>query len=92
MVKWGLEDILEEAEEHNLPAKVIAARVLTQCCLTDGKFNNFQVGLLAVMTFPNNHFGPLGQGEKQAFRDLVNILFNQGTPETVRRWLDSHYP
>jgi hypothetical protein len=80
MENWGLEEILNEAEAHNWPAREIAGRVLARCCVTEGKFNNFQVGLLAVMTFLNDQFGSLGTGAQQAFQDLVQILYNPGTP------------
>jgi hypothetical protein len=88
----GLEEILDEAEANNWSAREIAAQVLARCCVTDGKFNNFQVRLLSVMTFLNDQFGPLGQGELQAFRDLVAILNRQGTPQAIVGWLNTHYP
>jgi hypothetical protein len=88
----GLEDVLEAAEAGNWSAKSIAAQVLLRCCVTGGKFNNFYVGLLTVVTFLNDRLGPLGQGEQQAFQDLADILAKQATPETVGKWLDTHYP
>lgn len=87
----GLEDILNEAEEKNWPAKEIAGQVLFRCCITNGKFNNFQVGFLAVMTFLNKHFGTLGQGQEQAFKDLAKTLNNPGNLQGVRAWLNTHY-
>lgn len=92
MEDHGLEDILDDAEANNWPAKEIAGQVLARCCVTGGKFNNFQVGLLAVMTFLNDQFGPLGQGTQAAFRDLVSILNKQGTLQAVMGWLNTHYP
>jgi hypothetical protein len=92
MEDWGLEDVLNEAEANNWPPKEIAAQALAWCCVTGGKFNNFQVGLLAVLTFLNDQFGPLGQGSSQAFQDLVKVLNNPGTLPAIREWLNSHYP
>src|SRR5437763_553371 len=76
MEDWGLEEILDEAEANTWSAKEIAGEVLARCCVTGGKFNNFYVGLLSVITFLNDQFGPLGQGAPQAFQDLVDILKN----------------
>lgn len=87
----GLEDILAQADKENWPAKKIAGRVLFECCLTDGRFNNFMVGFLTVVTYLNEQLGPLGKGEQQAFQDLVSILKNEGTQQAIDRWLDSHY-
>lgn len=92
MEDWNLEAVLEEAEANDWPAKEIACQALVRCCVTGGRFNNFQVGLLAVMTFLNEHFGPLGAGTHQAFQDLVTVLNKPGTPDAIRRWLDTHYP
>jgi hypothetical protein len=59
MEDWGLEDILNQAETENWPVKRIACEVLSKCCVSDGKFNNFQVGLLAVIAFLNRQLGSL---------------------------------
>jgi hypothetical protein len=91
MDSHGLEEILQEAESEAWPAKKIAGQVLLRCCITDGTFNNFYVGLLSVMAFLNNHLGSLGQGEVQAFRDLVDILKAPATTEAIIGWLDTHY-
>jgi len=92
MESWGLEEVLDEAEANNWSAREIAGQVLARCCVTNGTFNNFHVGLLSVLTFLNDQFGPLGQGAQQAFRDLVSILNNPGTPQAIRGWLNTHYP
>jgi hypothetical protein len=91
MDSHGLEEVLQEAESNDWPARQIAGQALFRCCVTDGKFNNFQVGLLSVMTFLNKHFGPLGQGEFQAFQDLVTILKTTPTIDSITGWLDTHY-
>jgi hypothetical protein len=87
----GLEEVLNEAEANNWPAKEIASQVLFRCCVESGKFNNFYVGLLSVMTFLNDSFGSLGQGGEQAFHDLANILNTQGTLQAISEWMDTHY-
>jgi hypothetical protein len=92
MEDHGLEDILNESEANDWPAKEIAGQVLVRCCVTNGKFNNFYVGLLAVMAFLNDQFGSLGQGTQAAFQDLASILNKQGTPQAVMGWLNTHYP
>jgi hypothetical protein len=51
MGERGLEQILIDAEQGSWSATVLATQVLVGCCVTDGRFNNFQVGLLAVMRF-----------------------------------------
>ena len=91
MDEHGLEDILEKADDEDWSSTEIASQVLFQCCVTDGKFNNFQVGLLTVMTFLNVHVKRLGDGEQQAFQDLVSILRIGGTLEAIRGWMKSHY-
>jgi hypothetical protein len=92
MEDWGLEEVLDDAEANDWPAKEIAAQVLARCCVAKGTFNNFQVGLLSVMTFLNDRFGPLAQGAQQAFRDLVAVLSNPGTLQAIQGWLNTHYP
>ena len=91
MEKWGLEEILIAADAQNRPAIEIAARVLAECCVTNGRFNNFQVGLLAVIKFLNDVFGPLGQGQEQSIRDLLFILNNGGSFQAIMGWMNSHY-
>ena len=49
MSEYGLEAILIDADQNDWSAKQIVARVLADCCVCDGLFNNFQVGLLAVL-------------------------------------------
>lgn len=83
MEDWNLEDILNEAEEENWPAKEIAGQVLFRCCVTDGRFNNFQIGFLTVITFLKKQFGPLGQGQEQAFKDLAKTLDNPGNLQGI---------
>ncbi len=47
----GLEDLLQDAESNNWSTHEMAAQFLARCCLSEGKFNNFQAGFLAIMTF-----------------------------------------
>jgi hypothetical protein len=84
----GLEAILEEAEQNPWSVKEMAARLLERCCLTDGQFNNFLVGFLAVMTFLNEQFDPPGE---QAYRDLAKILQTAGNLNAILRWMDSNF-
>jgi hypothetical protein len=92
MDDWGLEEILDDADNGDWPAQEIAAQALTRCCLTNGTFNNFQVGLLTVITFLRDQLPPLGQGEQQAFADLVAILKTAGNLQSIRAWMSSHFP
>ncbi len=92
MEDWGLEDILTEADQNDTPAVELAARVLAECCVTNGKFNNFQVGLLAVLKFLNDTFGPLKQGQQQSLQDLLSILNSGGSYDAVLGWMTTHYP
>ena len=92
MADRGLEDILDEAEQQDWPAKEIAGQVLARCCLTDGKFNNFQVGFLTVITFLKDQLGSLGQGEQQAFADLAKLLKSPNAVQGIAGWLNTHYP
>jgi len=92
MDEHGLEEILDEAEANAWSAQEIAGQVLFRCCVADGQFNNFYVGLLSVMTFLNDCFGSLGQGEQQAFQDLVGILNQQATLPAILGWMNTHYP
>jgi hypothetical protein len=86
---FGLEGILEEAIAELWTAQVIAVEVLVRCCVSDGRFNNFHVGLLSVMTYLNEQFGEKGE---QAFRDLVSILNGGGEVAAIQGWMDTHYP
>ena len=88
----GLEDVLDEAAVGDWSAQEIAAQVLARCCVEDGRFNNFTVGIFAVATYLNEQFGRLGQGEQQAFRDLLAVLNGGGSLEAIRRWVQTHYP
>lgn len=92
MEDWGLEDILLDADANDTPAKELAARVLAECCVTNGRFNNFQVGLLAVVKFLNDTFGPLGQGQQQSLQDLLSILNGGGSYQAILGWMNTHYP
>jgi hypothetical protein len=85
----GLEPILNEAEASGWSARQIACQVLARCCVEEGRFNNFQVGLLAVLTFLREQVGPLSE---QGLRDLVAVLNNPGTAEAIERWMQSAYP
>jgi hypothetical protein len=88
----GLEAILIDADANNYSAKEIAAHVLAECCVADGKFNNFQVGILAVIRFLSHQFGAPHIGDVQAFRDLLTILDGGGSYPAIMRWMDTHYP
>jgi hypothetical protein len=49
----GLEDILEAADADDWSASEIVIQVLARCCVEDGRFNNQQARILAVITFLN---------------------------------------
>lgn len=86
----GLEQVLEEAEQNNWPAQEMAFQLLTKCCLTEGKFNNFQAGFRAVTLFLDEQFGKEGI---QVYIDLAKILTESNNPENaIRRWLESYFP
>lgn len=87
-----MEEVLEEAEKNNLQPKEIACLVLARCCVTGGRFNNFQAGILSVVAFLRDQLGSLGQGEAQALRDLAAILNSGGSEQAISTWLKSHYP
>ena len=84
----GLEDILQEAESNNWSPQEMAAQFLAKCCLSEGKFNNFQAGFLAVMTFLNEQLDPPGD---QAYKDLAEILKTAGNINAIRRWMESQF-
>ena len=63
-----------------------------RCCVTDGRFNNFYIGVLSVIAFLNECCGSLGQGEQQAFQDLAVILKTQATQAAIEEWVNTHYP
>ena len=66
----------------------MAAQFLATCCLTEGKFNNFQAGFLAVMTFLNEQLDPPGD---QAYRDLAQILKTAGNINAIRQWMEGNF-
>lgn len=92
LTDFHFEDILEEADLQDWPTQELAVQTLLRSCLTNGVWNNFQVGLLTVMTALRDRFGPLGQGEQQAYADLVTILRAQPAEAAVRAWMATHYP
>jgi len=92
MDDFGVGEVLEEAEAGNWSAKEIACQVLVRCCVTDGTFNNFQVGFLAVANFIDSQYRPLGKHRVQALQELQSILSTAGTEQAVRQWLDTNYP
>jgi hypothetical protein len=92
MEDWGLEEILTDGEQDYLTATEMAARVLAESCVENGKFNNFQVGFLTVMKFLNDTFGPPGQGQQQSIQDLLSILNGGGSHEAIMGWMNTHYP
>ncbi|HEV3262193.1 MAG TPA: hypothetical protein VG013_35400 [Gemmataceae bacterium] len=92
MEDWGLEEILTRAEVNNTPAVDLAAVVLAESCVTNGKFNNFHVGLLTVLKFLNDTFGPLAEGQQQSIQDLLTILNTGGSYQAIERWMNTHYP
>ncbi|MBY0526920.1 MAG: hypothetical protein K2R98_26235 [Gemmataceae bacterium] len=84
----GLEGVLQDADSNHWSPQEMAAQLLATCCLTDGKFNNFQVGFLAVMTFLNEQLHSPGD---QAYRDLAQILKTTGNINAIRRWMESQF-
>ena len=89
MDDWGLEEILTKANEDNHSATQIAAAVLWRCCCTDGKFNNFHVGLLAVMQYLNEQEERIGT---QPFQDLAAMMKAGTTKEAIGKWMETHFP
>lgn len=86
-LELGLEDVLRKADANNWAPPEMAAQLLATCCLTEGKYNNFQAGFLAVMTFLNEmHHAP---GD-QAYHDLAQILKTSGNLNSIRRWMESN--
>jgi hypothetical protein len=82
----GLENILIWGEETNASTKDLAVRLLVDCCVTNGKFNNFQVGLLTLFKYLG-----ASQNEIQVMKDLLAILDSGGQETQIRRWLDSNF-
>jgi hypothetical protein len=89
MDDWGLEEILTEASEQNHSATQIAAAVLWRCCCTDGKFNNFTVGLLSIMEYLNEQEESIGM---QPFHDLATMMKAGTTKEAIDKWMETHFP
>jgi len=87
----GLEQILLDADAENWGDTVIATHVLVDCCVTDGKYNNFNVGLLAVIRFLSEQHGDPHLGHVQAFRDLLTILNDGGEQHKVQKWMETHF-
>jgi hypothetical protein len=89
MEDWGLEEILTEANENDHTATQIAAAVLWRFCCTDGKFNNFQVGLLAVVQYLKEQEEDIGT---QPFHDLVAMMKAGTTKAAIEKWMETHFP
>jgi hypothetical protein len=85
-LEHGVEDVLQGAEANAWSAQEMAAQFLARCCLTEGKFNNFQAGFLAAMTFLNEQLDPPGD---QAYKDLAKLLMSGGNIDAIRRWMES---
>jgi hypothetical protein len=84
----GLEGVLDAAEANDWSVKEIAVQVLAQCCLENGRFNNFHVGFLTVMVFLNEQLRDPGP---QAYKDLAATLNAPGTVEAIREWMDGNF-
>jgi hypothetical protein len=89
MDEWGLEEILNEANEQNHSATKIAAAVLWRTCCTDGKFNNFIVGFLTVVQYLREQKGDPGT---QAFQDLASMMKAGTTEPAIDKWMETHFP
>jgi hypothetical protein len=88
----GLEDILDEAEANGWDFREIAAQVLAWCCVEGGRFApRHMIRFRAVIGYLNHLYGPLKQGEQQAWTDLVSILNEGGSLAAVRTWVRTHY-
>ncbi len=83
---------LKEVGETGSAAE-IAAKALRYFCVEDGRFNNFIVGIAAVMSFLDEHM----KGEKAlnrraiVYQDLKGVLDQGGQYEAILRWVESHY-
>jgi hypothetical protein len=49
-------------------------------------------GLLAVVKFLSDTFGPFGQGQHQSLQDLLSILNGGGSYQAILGWMTTHYP
>src|SRR5436309_49235 len=79
---------LDEVKETDSAAE-IAAKALRYFCVQDGRFNNFTVGVVAVMGFLEEHFkGPDHLAtQAQAYQGLREILDQGGRHEVILRWV-----
>lgn len=92
MAAFGVDEVLEEADAANSSAQELACQVLFRCCVHNGKFNNFQIGFLAVANFLESECRPLGKQRLQALQDLRTVLDGGGLEQAIREWLDTNYP
>jgi hypothetical protein len=76
MSDHGLEAILIDADQNDWSAKQIVARVLADCCVHDGRFNNFRN---VVLDGPN-HTSRRGCGTKTR---SCSALAHQDVPAVI---------
>ena len=87
----GLQGLLADATASNYDLVELTSQALWQLCVSDGRFNNFMVGLQTVLQFLNEQRGDAGLDRTQAFRDLVTILRQGGPLPAIRVWVTTHY-
>ena len=87
----GLQGLLADATESNYDLVELTSQALWQFCVSEGRFNNFMVGLQTVLQFLNEQRGDAGLDQTQQFRDLVAILQQGGPLAAIRAWVTTHY-
>ena len=92
MSDHGLEAILLDADQEDWSDKTIAANVLAECCVENGRYNNFGVGVLAVINYLSARYGKPTIDQQQSFRDLHSILNSGGSVDSIMRWMNTQYP
>jgi hypothetical protein len=88
MEDWGLEEVLTTAEADGWSRSELVAHFLCNCCVYQGKYNNFRVGLKTALKLLND-FGCNVQPHELS--DLLAILNSGGSYEVVHRWVSSNY-
>lgn len=88
----GLGDFLLEQSLNRDPTD-LAARAIMTFCVGQGRYNGFKVGAVTCISFldEEGRSPPKGTARVQAFKDLLMILNDNPTLETITSWIESHY-
>ena len=91
--RHGLQAFLLDADARNYSTTQLAAECLWQFCVTNGKYNGFEVGICTAVLFLNGQMSRPNtlQTRQQSYQDLRTILDQGGPYQAIEAWIHSYY-